>query len=346
MKADELSNRWNASDVQLIEAILLNGGRVDSVALPELPLNGNLLDLRGIQLPAKGFTPGVTVGASFAPPPPLQTKVNSVCFESVDFSYGNLSRRLIQKSIFNNVHFSKTNLEGISVHSTQFVRCTFDRTNLDGAGVGCDGTRYEHCLFKKLNFSKTSFGRAEFDDCRFEDCRFDSVDFFGSSFERCTFVGKVHDAWFRGHYMSVPDKPEVFAGLVKQFGVARPNKMKAVDFSHADLRDLTFSDECDLSTCKLPNDELIVGFSRWGKLLKAVEGRIPFMFTPDDGRVLEIVKSFDTHAQIQDWYIVNFRDFSNDLSLSVIERLKELFVEEAKKMDALASCGGLADSEA
>jgi len=337
MKADELASRWSSVDVERIGTILLNGGRINSVALSELPLNEDRLDLRGIQLPAKAFTAGVTVGASFVPPPPLQKEVNSVCFESVDFSYGNLSRRLVKKCTFKNVTLSKTNLEGVSVHSTRFVRCAFDRTNLNGAGVGCDGTRFENCLFKKVNFSKTSFGRAEFDDCRFEDCKFDNVDFFGSSFERCVFVGKVYDAWFRGHYMSVPHKPEIFAGFVKQFGVARPNKMKDVDFSNATLSWVTFSDECDLSTCKLPEDEFVVRFSRWAELLRAVEARIPFMFTPDDGRVVESVKSFNAHAQTQDWYIVSFRDFSDDLALGVIERLKELFVEEAKKIGAFAS---------
>jgi uncharacterized protein YjbI with pentapeptide repeats len=335
MKTEKLTTRWNNSDVKRIGAILLKGGRIDSVTLHDLPTSEGRLDLRGIQLSAKGFTSGVSLGASFASPSTIQNKIQLAHLDSVDLSHSNLSRRWIEDSTFSNALFVKSNLERVSVHSSRFVKCLFDQTNFDGAGIDYHNTRYEYCVFKKINFSKSSFACGEFDDCIFEECKFENVDFFGSSFERCIFSGKVHDVWFRGHYMSVPDKPEVFAGLVKQFGVARPNKMKAVDFSNADLSWVTFSDECDLSTCKIPIDDFVIKFAKWPQLLGAVEARIPYMFSADVEMVLQCVSAFNAHAACQPWYIVNFRDFSKDLSMSIIERLKELFVEEAKKIGAI-----------
>jgi uncharacterized protein YjbI with pentapeptide repeats len=330
MSTEELTNRWHASDIERLGSILVNGGNIDSSALPNLPLVDGRLDLRGVDMPSRGYTPGVTVGASFAPLPPLQTTVKSARFDSVDISYGNLARRLIQNSTFIDVFFLKTNLESVSVHST--------RTNMNSAGIGYSGTHYKNCLFRKINFSRTSFGRPEFDDCKFEDCRFNNADLFGSSFERCSFVGKVHDAWFHGHYPSVPGKPFVYDDSVKQFGEARPNKMTNVDFSSAELSWVTFSDDCDLSTCRIPQDDFILKFSKWSEVLCAVKSRVPFMFNPDDGDVAQLVIIFEAHAAAgQHWYIVNFRDFSKYLSMSVIERLKDLFVEEAIKIGALLS---------
>jgi len=338
MNPNDLTKRWSAGDLARLSAILLNGGTINSKTEATLSLSDRRLDLRGIQLPAKGaYTPGVTIGASFSPSLPLQNKVASTCFNSVDLAFVNLSGRWIQDSKFTNVLFLRSNLERISVHSTHFIKCVFDQTNFDGAGIAYSGTRYEHCVFKKVKFSTTAFACAEFDDCTFEECKFNNADFCGCSFERCTFIGKVHDVWFRGHYPSVPDKPEIYNDFVRKFGSARPNKMKDVDFSNAALSDITFSDECDLSTCKLPHDEFVVGFSRWPKVLQAVEARIPFMFNPDDGKVLELVKVDVAQGESQQWYIVNFRDFSKFLSLNVIERLKELFIEEAKKIGALAT---------
>jgi hypothetical protein len=85
----------------------------------------------------------------------------------------------------------------------------------------------------------------------------------------------------------------------------------------------------------LPKDDFIYRFSKWPSLLDAVKLRIPFMFTPDDGMVLEDVQAYVSHASMQHWYIINFKDFSKYLSINVIERLRDLFVEEAKKIGAL-----------
>jgi hypothetical protein len=100
----------------------------------------------------------------------------------------------------------------------------------------------------------SSYGFAYFEDCRFVNAKLDKVDFQGARFSKCTFEGKLGEAWFRGWYSHPhPADLEYFARVGIDPRSIR-NPMDGVDFSKAHLDDVMFVDEIDLSRCMFPED--------------------------------------------------------------------------------------------
>ena len=233
-----------------------------------------LVDLRG--LPVSGVRGG---------------HVKKLSAEGVDLSYSDWEQVRVERSRFADVRFDAVEARSLGDHGNTFERCSFDRANLGGSAIGFDGSRYVSCSFGRTKFTLAVFARAEFDDCVFEDAALRGVDFHASSFERCTFRGTLDDVWFRGGY----PLPE----LQKQFGRARPNRMRDVDLSGAVLDFVTFSDGCDLSTVRLRPDGTQVHFDRWQARVDAA------IAAATDDEVRLFVRAFQAHAKTQGEYVLD-----------------------------------------
>ena len=92
------------------------------------------------------------------------------------------------------------------------------------------------------------------------------MDFQASSFENCVFIGDLNSVWFRGNFPTV--------SLKKEFGHAKQNKMFNVSFEKAALRDVTFSDDCDLSTITLPHKGQYLFFNNWNEQLNRIMKKV------------------------------------------------------------------------
>ncbi|MBS0261467.1 MAG: pentapeptide repeat-containing protein, partial [Planctomycetes bacterium] len=185
----------------------------------------------------------------------------------------------------------------------RFDRCSFGHAIFRQAALGFGMSVFAGCVFQRGNFRGAIFKRPEFDQCQFLSCDFRGVDFDASSFVDCAFVGKLNGAWFRGGY----GYPE----LSESYGRARQNNMLRVSWAAAKIWQVTFSDECDLSTVILPTDGKHFRYDRWPERVEAACAKFNDCDNADLGRAYNFVRSFQPHAQSQAWYILNYDDIAN-----------------------------------
>lgn len=215
--------RWNIySDAELKELIIGKGAFLNS---PFGFTEDNLIDFRGYNFSNK--------------------ELHSLCIKDLDFSYSIFSNSRIHKSIFKNVLFNNTKFEKSTEHGNTFNNCSFNKTTISRVHFGYDGSQYNNCYFDYAKILSSIFIRAEFNYCFFSNIKINNVEFNASSFEYCTFSGLLNGVWFMGEFQ-VPKIDN------KKFGKPRLNKMLNVDFNNAELKNLTFSSNCDLSTVILP----------------------------------------------------------------------------------------------
>jgi len=222
MKA--LRNRWDDVLANSDRAVLLPGRCAKS---PFGTIEGRE-DWRGLPLTKLGRTH------------------SDILFENADLSFADLKRARFRECTFSNVVLNRTDLRGVGDHGNHFRGCVFSTCRLEAAMIGYQGSRFDNCMFSHCSHSRIVFIRAEFNDCDFECTSLRNVDFGASSFERCSFVGRLEDVWFRGGFPLASDE--------QTFGRPRPNRMHEVSFERASLHWITISNGCDLSTVRMPDD--------------------------------------------------------------------------------------------
>jgi uncharacterized protein YjbI with pentapeptide repeats len=134
--------------------------------------------------------------------------------------------------------FTRLFYEEVSFLRRHFRRCTWSDCQFRLTAFRHD-TRFENCVFEKCKFDRAHTymgGPSLFKDCRFEGCVFDSAQFWNSTFERCSFGGKLVNVVFYG-----PDAP---AGW--------QTELRDVDFSSAEFELVDFRCGIDLSSTRLP----------------------------------------------------------------------------------------------
>jgi len=286
MSTKELVARWrstaeNDSASERIFNICKYGGVLSIDQSPFGRLDSDLIDFRGY--------------------PAHRILVKDVTLKDIDLSYADFSYSWMETNRFDNCFFEKTDFSNTSDHGNIFRRCVFVNCNFKMSGIGDRGSGYQNCIFNKCNFQRAVFIRAEFVNTDFINCRLKGIDFNASSFENCKFVGLLDDVWFRGTFPSKLD--------IEDFGQPKINKMLNVSFENADLRDLTFSDGCDLSTVTLKNNGKYFRYDRWLKRLQFLGKEIAYW---EDERLrneaARFVKVSLVHAQKQDWKILSLDD--------------------------------------
>ena len=147
---------------------------------------------------------------------------------------GNLFlRRVAEGEQFSRLFYEEVRFLRRSFRRCTWSDCRFRRTHFQ------HGTRFDGCLFQGCEFDRAHTyigGPSRFRDCKFEACSFDSVQFWKTSFERCSFASKFRNIVFYG-----PDAP---AGWQTEF--------IEVDFSSAEFDLVDFRCGIDLSTTSLP----------------------------------------------------------------------------------------------
>ncbi|MDY7077417.1 MAG: pentapeptide repeat-containing protein [Chloroflexota bacterium] len=230
-----------------------------------LPQHAGRWDLRGINLEIESPVPGnielpngLVVDFVRGPRPIFK----GVQFCDVDFSYANLGRAVFEGCSFSNVLLREANGSGVNDQGSTFQDVDLFKADWRNATLGLDGARYEQVSFQRTDLRRVHCYRGYFVDCDFSNARLEHVDFQVSHFVRCKFKGKLKRVWFRGYY-ALPNHE-------KTYGKTEFNLMKDIDFSEAELWDVVFTNNCDLSQVIPPQDGKHVLFRDWpGTLVEA-----------------------------------------------------------------------------
>ena len=187
---------------------------------------------------------------------------HKVQFRDFDFSYANLDGAYFEDCLFENVLFQEARGYAVDDKGSVFRNVDFFKASWRGATLGFDGARYEHANFQHADLRGIRCYRGYFIDCDFSEAKLVDTDFRASHFIRCKFKGQLKKIWFRGYYSHTDDEAT--------FGKTEPNPMEDVDFSEADLREVSFTGDIDLSRVIPPQDGKHILYQDWpGTLVKA-----------------------------------------------------------------------------
>jgi fluoroquinolone resistance protein len=210
----------------------------------------------------------------------------------------------LEGNYFENCVFVQADFSDASDHGDTFERCVFLKCTFKLAVIGYDGSQFRNCLFRESGFQKTNFIRGEFVHTDFVNSRLRGIDFSASSFEDCNFEGLLDNVWFRGTF--------AYGLQVKEFGQPKLNTMLNVSSENADLRNLTFSNGCDLSTVKVKNNGRYFKYDDWYQRLQFLSKEMELW---DDQKqrneAAKFLKVSMVHAATQDWEILNLDDWED-----------------------------------
>lgn len=307
MKPSELKDRWRKEPELIIlnsklQKLFQHGGTIQSGSnSATLSLVDERIDLRGIR---------------------AEQKFIKTCkSEGVDFSHSSFADRWIERSRFVNCRFDNTDFSLFTDHGNVFDDCSFYNCKFNGGAIGYDGSKFLNTRFEKCNFTRTIFTRPEFVSVDFVRCRLKGIDFCAASFEECDFVGELDDVWFRGGFAT-----QIASMQIENFGVPKKNQMKNVSFEYAELHDLTFSDDCDLSTVTIMNSGDYLRFDDWKARLEYLKSEIAAWPEHERKEAEIFANSFPVHATYQFWMIINRddveRDYGKDIAAKILELLQ------------------------
>lgn len=232
-------------------------------------------------------------------------------FKPADFSKAQFKEARIELCSFADSLWEEADFRGLIERGSAYQSCRFINCSFDNAILGYRGSRFNLCIFQKCNFNRVSFIRPTFDDCVFENNNLIGCDFFGSSFERCEFNGAVEDVRFRGGFP--------LSDFESKYGKSRPNKMLNVSFKNADLIEVTYSDQCDLSTVSFP----IVGeyalLDNWLDRLQRLEQLSELWPDQERKAAYFIVSIYKDHAFNQNWFLLNKMDLHRYCNLDNVD---------------------------
>jgi uncharacterized protein YjbI with pentapeptide repeats len=165
--------------------------------------------------------------------------LRGVTWKGIDFSAAKLGSLRFFDSVIENCRFDFANCRDWRMWGTRTVDTSFRGADLREAALGGldEGRRNS---FMRVDFSKANLRGSVHKSSDMEQCTFDgitSVDFQGTVFKNCTFVGELNDVLFYRHAFR---------------GEAYPaNEMKGADFREATLRHVGFRG-LDMADVKWP----------------------------------------------------------------------------------------------
>ncbi len=247
-------------------------------------------------------------------------KFSGIRITNADFSYSNFDRSWLKRSKFTDVLFEKTSFVETRDVGNVFENVSFIKCKFNYAGLGYDGARYKSCIFEGSSFARTLFSNAVFLACVFRNSKLNGSDFYGSSFDDCKFIGKLEDVWFRGRYSD----SYLFKG---PFGYARKNRMKNVSFEGAILEDVSFTNNCDLSSIILPKTGNYQLFDKGKNRLEYLIHRINDWEEPQKTEVNHFMSFLLLHSKNQDYFLLNIdlvkKDLGDETANGMISILNE-----------------------
>ena len=247
-----------------------------------------------------------------------QQRFLSKCnFENVDFSFCDFTHCRFEECKLTNTVFEKAVFYSFSEHGCVFDHCKFFKSSFHHCYLGYDGSKYVDCVYEKCQFRRTSYMRAEFTKCQFHNNNLNGTEFGSSSLADCVFTGKVKNVWFRGGYIDPSDE--------NKFGKAKPNPM-TVSFEDAELLEMTYTMECDLSKAVLPQNGRYYKFEHWKERLEHVASIVStWPESEERKKILFYVEVYSHHAVSQSWMILNLDEYiklmGEDAAMKYIELL-------------------------
>ncbi|WP_285008667.1 pentapeptide repeat-containing protein [Pedobacter faecalis] len=256
MTKSQLKQRWQTAEGQrLLLAVRKSFKRKKNIAdLPGISFVDGRIDLRGAPLSevVKSQVVGTKEHSFEINYGSLDVKRASLV--GIDFSYANISYAYFQGCKFDNCFFDSTVAKGIRIYNCDFSSCDFNACNLSYAflnsNIADNAGSYINCNFKNCNLKETFFSFPLIEHCIFDNCKFYATDFDGSRMRNVKFIGKVESPIFRGFSTNAQ------TSILWLFNRIDPrdyrNRMENVDFTEAELDDLLFLDEIDISSCRFP----------------------------------------------------------------------------------------------
>jgi uncharacterized protein YjbI with pentapeptide repeats len=102
--------------------------------------------------------------------------------------------------LLTNSSFDRANCRDLRMWSTTIRDCSFRKTNLRDSGLGgiLEGriNHFERVDFSGADMRGTAHGVAAFSDCLFDHTNLTKVEFQGSRFKRCKFIGELREVQF------------------------------------------------------------------------------------------------------------------------------------------------------
>lgn len=231
----------------------------------------------------------------------------------IDLSYGSLAQMWLEHCTFCECQFHHADLLNVRDRGNTFKTCQFYRADLRHARLGGMQSEYQSCIFDHCKFQGASFEAARFTDCEFNQCKLDGIDFFGSSFRRVSFSGKLTETWFRGQFPTEQD--------VRKYGPVEKNTMEEVSFRDAELCWIAFTNDCDLSRIEMPATGEYLRLRDWTLVLKAIDVRAETWPLEIAKGAREFCKAYGIHADKQSWGLVNLNDirefWGDDVALRI-----------------------------
>ncbi len=293
----QLVTRWQiAAGKDFVDRLTTMARSGNGFSVTESPFGlteGGLLDFRGLRVGEKA-------------------QLRRVVFGPTDFGAALFKGVWLERCTFYNSKFDGTGFQKMSEHGNEFVDCSILKSSFREAALGYRGSRFLKCTFDCVDFSRAIFARPEFDGCAFYHCKLDGCDLNGSSFDHCRFVGSLRNVWFRGGFAHPND--------VVEYGQPRVNQMVEVSFESACLRDVTFSNGCDLSSVKPPTDGHHALIAQWPEKLRNLQDRSKNWPAAASKAANAFATSNLVHARTQAWYILNRDDLEGEFG-SVVASL-------------------------
>lgn len=286
--------RWrNAAGNEFVDRLILMGRSGNGFSVSESPFgltDDGLLDFRGLRVAEK-------------------VQLRRVTFAPADFGTASWKGAWLERCTFKNAQFDGVGFQNVAEHGNEFFECCFLRSSFRGAAIGYRGSRFVTCTFDHVDFSRAIFVRPEFDGSAFYHCKLDGCDLNGSSFERCRFVGALRNVWFRGGFAYPND--------VSEYGQPRENRMAEVSFESACLRDVTFSDGCNLASVKPPTDRHHALIAQWPEKIRNLQELAQGWPAGAQQAATAFAITNLVHARTQDWFILNRDDLEDEFGIEV-----------------------------
>ena len=235
----------NAGGAVRVWERLVRGESLDDLALPVR--NGRIV-VRDLTLPKPSRGRGAVAGFEGVAELRGTTVLRNVRWKGLDFAECSLSGLRFVDCRLEDCCFERALCRGWRMWNTTVKRTEFREADLHGAALGgVDAgkrNRFENVYFVRSDMRETAWVSCDMIGCVFEETRLDKVDFQGTRFEHCSFVGEVREVLFYRHAFGEEQLPA--------------NDMRGVDFSRARLRSVEFRG-LDLKEVKWPtNDDQLV----------------------------------------------------------------------------------------
>jgi uncharacterized protein YjbI with pentapeptide repeats len=285
MEKAEARSRWKVAGLLGHGKQLLEEFRVGNVSHKTLRRHAGLTENGLIDLRGLSFDFGL--------------RLEHIHITGLDLSFAVIPYSTFADCRFEDVQFAGIEADGWNERLCRLSDVSFRQACLRGAALGMRPSTYEQVDFTRADLRGAVFSAASFTRCDFSYAHLADIDFEASGFTECRFRGRLDHVKFRRVYRFPDDEIKI--------GKIPPNEMKQVDFSHAQLWDLVFSGNLDLSSVILPKDGSHILVEHFDLALENLSAEIDLCELPaqEKSKIWTLIRAYSIHATHQKMWILN-----------------------------------------